>query len=226
MATNLGAYASALVQAPANLLAEARRGGTPIRRLAVLAALSMVAMGLVVASFSGGLQFVFVPLKLVAGMFICALLCLPSLYVFSSVAGGSQSLRDTMLALVMGVALIGVLLVALAPVAWLFSQTTSSQEVMGTLHVIALLGTSLLGIGLISRTMRAYNGKSIRGVYLWGMVFVAVLLQMTATLRPLVGPYEGAWIQEKRFFLDHWAASGSEESLDGAAVELQMRDRL
>ena len=101
-----------------------------------------------VAAFSGGLQFLVVPLKLSAGMLACALLCLPSLYIFSSLRRRvAEPARDGGRALLMGVALIGVLLVGLAPVSWLFSQTTSSPVVMGSLHVTALLGLELVRSG-------------------------------------------------------------------------------
>lgn len=214
MGKSLAAHAAALIQAPANLLAESRRGGRPIRKLAMVTAFCIVATGIIVASFSGGAQFFIVPIKLTLGLFACALLCLPSLYVFSSIAGGGQSLKETALALMMGVALIGVLQVALAPVAWLFSQTTATAEVMGTLYVVSLVSTALLGVGLIVRTLRALNGSKIRGMRMWGLLFVFVMLQMSTTLRPLVGPYEGELIGNKMFFLEHWTEPSSNEGRD------------
>ncbi len=197
---------AALVQRPADLLAEAHRPGRrPLARLIALSLATMLAVGLVVASFSGGFQLFAVPLKLCVGMVVCALLCLPSLYVFTSVAGAGQSVRETALALVMGVALTGVLLVALAPVTWLFSQSTDSSAVMGTLHVVAFLVSAWVGVRLIDKVMRAYNGRAIAGVRAWGFVFVVVMLQMTTTLRPLVGPFDGVWSSQRLFFVEHWA---------------------
>lgn len=166
---------------------------------------TMLIVGLVVASFSGGVQMFVVPLKLCLGLALCALLCLPSLYVFSSVAGAGQSVRETALALTMGVALIGVLLVALAPVTWLFAQSTDDPGVMGALHVLALVVSAVVGMRLISRVMRALNGHAIAGVRAWGLMFVLVMLQMTTTLRPLVGEFDGLWAGERMFFLEHWA---------------------
>lgn len=210
MGAGLGGILAALIQTPADLLAEAHRPGrAPARRLIGLALASMVVVGLVVASFSGGLQWIAVPVKLCLGLALCALLCLPSLYVFSSVAGARQSLRETVLALVMGIAVIGVLLVALAPVTWLFGQSTSSAGVMGFLHLLALLVSAIVGIRLISRVMQALNGRVIPGVRTWGLMFVVVMLQMTTTLRPLVGPFEGVWASERKFFLEHWFEAGN-----------------
>ncbi len=201
---------AALVQTPADLLAEANRpGGRPLLRLAALTMGTMLIVGLVVASFSGGIQMFIVPLKLCLGLTLCALLCFPSLYVFSSVAGAAQSVRETALALAMGVSLIGVLLVALAPVTWLFSQSTDASAVIGALNVVALVVSASVGVRLMSKVLRALNGRSIAGVRAWGLMFVVVMLQMTTTLRPLVGEFDGLWHTERVFFLEHWAGTST-----------------
>ncbi|MBV1857970.1 MAG: hypothetical protein KUG77_06120 [Nannocystaceae bacterium] len=206
----LAGIVAALVQTPADLLGEANRPGRrPVLRLAALSMGAMILVGLVVASFSGGAQMFVVPLKLCVGLTLCALLCLPSLYVFSSVAGAGQSVRETGLALAMGVSLIGVLLVALAPVTWLFSQSTDAPGVMGALHIMALLVSAAVGVRLISKVMRALNGRAIAGVRAWGLMFVLVMLQMTTTLRPLIGEFDGLWHTDRVFFLEHWARAST-----------------
>ena len=205
-------YATALVQAPASIVEDIHRRKFTLSRLVALLVLTMSITGVVVAAFSGGLQFILVPLKLSAGMLACALLCLPSLYIFSSLGGASQSLRETTAALLMGVTLMGVLLVALAPVSWLFSQTTSSPAIMGGLHIAALLVSSYFGLALVRRVLAVLNGRSLTGVRGWGTMFVLVVLQMTTTLRPLVGPYEGQLLGDKLFFATHWSDVLSDDS--------------
>lgn len=185
-----------------------------MRRLVGLALAAMVVVGLVIASFSGGVQLFAVPLKLCIGLAVCAALCLPSLYVFSSVAGAGQSLRETGLAMAMGIALICVLLVALAPVTWLFSQSTDDVVILGILNIVALLASAIVGVRLIGRVLRAINGRTIAGVGVWGVMFVLVMLQMTTTLRPLVGPFEGVWTQQRMFFLQHWANVSTKGTYD------------
>jgi hypothetical protein len=204
-------YATALVQAPAGVVEDIHRRAFTLSRLTTLVVVTMIITGLVVAGFSGGAQLWIVPIKLSLGMLACALLCLPSLYIFSSLAGAAQSLRETAAALLMGVALMGVLLVGLAPVSWLFSQTTSSPAVMGGLHITALLVASYFGLGLVRRVLGALNDQPLSGMGGWSFMFVLVLLQMTTTLRPLVGPYEGALLGSKRFFLTHWAQTVADE---------------
>ncbi|MGE0785662.1 MAG: hypothetical protein AB7S26_08235 [Sandaracinaceae bacterium] len=173
-------------------------------RLALLLAACMVITGLVMASFSGGLQLLAVPLKLTVGVFFCAVMCLPSLHIFSSLAGAEQPLHKTWSALLMGVALIGVMLVGFAPVSFLFSQATDSVAFVGFLHVAFLLVASYFGLGLVRRALEAANGRPIRGTALFGILFVLVVLQMSTTLRPLVGEFEGAALMDKQFFLAHW----------------------
>lgn len=201
------AIAEALLRSPASVLHDVRHGRGALLALAALVLTTMLVTGLVMATFGGGLQLVLVPLKLALGVFFCAIICLPSLYVLSCLSGASQSLRETWGALLMGVALMGLLLVGFAPVVWVFSQATSSPAFMGTLH-LAFLGISVaFGVGLVRRALSALNGAPVRGVGLWSVLFVLVLLQMTTTLRPLVGPFDGTIVGERTFFVAHWLSS-------------------
>lgn len=175
--------------------------------LAAIALASMAITGLVMAAFSGGLQLLWVPLKVSFGLLFCGVICLPSLFIFTSLAGGRQSFRETTGALMMGLALIGVLLVGFAPVTWLFSQATTSAAFMGSLHVAFFLVSAWFGIGLIRRAL-SVGGQAPRGSALWACLFVLVALQMSTTLRPLVGPDDGVLFHEKQFFVVHWILGG------------------
>jgi heme/copper-type cytochrome/quinol oxidase subunit 1 len=42
---------------------------------------------------------------------------------------------------------------------------------------------------------------------IWSIVFLLVTLQMTTTLRPILGRSEVFLSQEKKFFLQHWGES-------------------
>lgn len=196
-----------LLKSPADLLRAARARRGPMFGLGVLVATTMLANGLVIGAFGGGAQFLWVPLKLSLGLFLCALICLPSLHIFSCLSGAQQSLRDTGAALLMGVALMGLVLVGFAPIAWLFSQATSSAVVLGGLH-LAFLGVSIaFGMRLLGRAMTALNEHPIRGIGWWTVIFVLVVLQMTTTLRPLLGSSDGAVMHGKLFFVTHWLSS-------------------
>ena len=203
MPPGLPALATALLRSPAEVVEALRARTSLFGGLAIIVLLAMSMTGLVMASFSGGLQLLWVPLKVSVGLLLCGLICLPSLFIFTSLAGGRQSFRETAGALMMGLALIGVLLVGFAPVTWLFSQATTSVVFMGSLHVIFFLVSAWFGIGLIRRAL-ATGGSAPRGSGLWACLFVLVALQMSTTLRPLIGPDDGRLFHDKQFFLVHW----------------------
>ena len=90
----------------------------------------------------------------------------------------------------------------------MFSQATSSVAFMGALHLLFLAISSTFAIGLLNRVLTAMNRRPVRGIGAWGFLFVLVVLQMTTTLRPLIGPYDGQLFHDRLFFLAHWV-SGS-----------------
>src|SRR5207247_11295105 len=91
--------------------------------------------GVIAGTFSGGTQLWAAPVKIVGGLLISALICLPSLYIFSCLSG-SQARLIEVFGLVAGLLLLmTVLLIGFAPVAWVFSQSTESVAAMGALHV-------------------------------------------------------------------------------------------
>lgn len=51
-------------------------------------------------------------------------------------------------------------------------------------------------------------------VRLWNLIFVLVCLQMTATLRPIIGTSDMFLPREKKFFIAHWI-----DSMKGEAVK-------
>jgi len=193
----------ALLRRPASVYRalDVRRDVVPV--LAGLSFVTLAITGLVMAAFSGGMQLLWVPLKLSLGLLACALLTLPSLYIFTSLSGGTQSFRQTAGAQLMGVALIGILLVGFAPVSWLFSQATSSAAFMGGMHVVFFLLAAHFGLGLIRRALGS-EGHAPKAIVLWSVLFLVVALQMSTTLRPLVGPDDGLLFHERQFFFVHW----------------------
>lgn len=104
-------------------------------------------------------------------------------------------------------ALMTVLLLGFAPVAWVFSQSTESVVMMGFLHLIfwsiaAYFGVRFLLAGFLAQRM---NHPSAIG--LWTIIFMFVMLQMSTSLRPIIGEAETLLPTEKKFFLVHWAES-------------------
>ena len=172
--------------------------------LLALALLGMAAYGLVVGSFSGGAQMWIAPAKLVLGTLFSILICLPSLYIFAGLAGIDVRLRTIIGVLLAAVALSALLLIGFAPVAWIFSQSTDSIPFMGGLHLILWIIAIGFGLRLIGAMGRLLAGPTGGQMKLWNLIFILVCLQMTTTLRPIIGTSDRFLPGEKKFFLTHW----------------------
>ena len=180
--------------------------------LLVLGVGGMALYGLVVGALSGGAQLLIAPAKMALGTLLAMLICLPSLYIFSCLDGIEARIR-TVAGLMFGaVCLTALLLIGFAPVSWIFSQSTDSVALMGTLHLVFwIIGVSF-GLRLLAAA-GSYLGKGgSRHLKIWNLVFVLVCLQMTTTLRPIIGKADTFLPGEKKFFIAHWI-----DTLGGAA---------
>ena len=172
--------------------------------LSIFALAGMAAYGIVVGSFAGGAQMWIAPTKLALGTLLSVLICLPSLYIFACLGGIDARLRTVSGVLFAAVALAAMLLIGFAPVAWIFSQSTDSIAFMGALH-LALWAIGIgFGLRLIDAMARFLTGSARGHMKLWGAIFIVVCLQMTTTLRPIVGTSKTFLPGEKKFFLAHW----------------------
>jgi hypothetical protein len=160
--------------------------------------------GVVVGSFSGHEQWWAAPVKVSIGLLVSTLICLPSLYIFVCLSG-SQARLTEVFGLVAGLLmLMTILLIGLAPVAWLFSQSTQSLPWMGLLHLLFWLIATLFGVRFLSTAFAYSNARSSAGLHTWVVIFLLVALQMSTALRPLIGLSETFLPTEKRFFVSHW----------------------
>lgn len=184
-------------------------------------ALAFIAVyGAIVGSFSGGEQWWAAPLKITAGLMVTAGICLPSLYIFACLSGSAARLGEVIGALGGALALATLLLIGFAPVAWLFSQSTSSVAFMGSLHLGFWLVATGFGVRFLKAAVRHFGLRSDTGLNVWVVIFLLVSLQMTTALRPLVGPFDRTLLPpagEKKFFLAHWMDSMEGDARRGPA---------
>ena len=181
-----------------------RRGPVAMQMLAIMT-VGFLAYGVLMGLFGGGSQIWRVPLKVAGGLVASALLCLPSLYIFASLAGTGLSGPRLAALLFEALALAGLLLCGFLPVAWVFSQSTSSIAFMGFLHLIFVACALLLGLRLLRKTLCHFHRRAAGWTLMWSAVLLLVVLQMATALRPLVGPAgSGDALPEKMFFLQHW----------------------
>jgi hypothetical protein len=82
----------ALLRRPAELAMHKACGeGSTLLRFGLIALGSIIVFGFVLGTFAYGEQLWAAPLKLGAGLLFAGLICYPSLYIFSSLAGSDAS---------------------------------------------------------------------------------------------------------------------------------------
>ncbi len=187
---------------------ESKRGSRLTLLLSFLGILGLLGYGFVVGTFSGGEQMWAAPVKVAGGVLASGIICLPSLYIFSCLAGSKASFRQVV-GLVAGlIAIMTLLLVGFAPVAWVFSQSTESVTMMGFLHLMFWTVAMYFAAEFFKGGFQAMVVERENGVLkVWLTVFVVVVLQMSTALRPIIGTADTFLPDEKRFFVGHWFES-------------------
>ncbi len=204
----VGAAIEAILRQPRRVHHALRQagGGQVIGAMILVAVVCALIYGVVVGTFSRGAQLWIAPLKIAGGLLIASVICLPSLYIFACLSGSRAKLSE-MAGLLCGMLfLMTLLLIGLAPVAWLFSESTKSLCWMGALHLLFWMIATIFGLRFLGAGFAASQAKSQAGLRVWAMIFVLVCLQLTTALRPIIGTsptvFPGA--MEKKFFLMHW----------------------
>ena len=145
--------------------------------------------GAIIGSFSGGVQWWAAPVKVSAGLLICAVICLPSLYIFSCLSG-SQARLIEIFGLVTGLLmLMTILLIGFAP--WHGCSRNPPNRSPGWARCIWFSGASPpASVSAFWRTASPHESTLRRGTQNRVVIFVLVVLQMTTALRPIVGKAE------------------------------------
>jgi hypothetical protein len=185
--------------------------------LALLAgsAVLWVLYGAAAGFFQGGTQILVAALKAPLIILLALLLCLPSLFVFSAMAGTRWTVR-TFLAVLAGFAgTLAMVLLALLPVSWLFS---ASSRHLSTAMIFQFL-LWLVGLALSEKFLRkalAALGTRPSALALWMVLFCLVSLQVTTMLRPVLlrKPGGGVFVTGKKSFLEQmWYVFDKDETV-------------
>jgi hypothetical protein len=203
---NLIALIECVLREPRRVMFQLRQPGAGrlIGGMLLVGVLCSLIYGVIVGSFSGGVQWWAAPLKITVGLLVSLLICLPSLYIFTCLSG-SQARLTEIFGLVAGLfMLMTLLLVGFAPVAWLFSQSTQQVAWMGFLHLLFWGISTGFGLRFLHAGFAHARAQSSSGVNTWAVIFLLVALQMTAALRPLVGTADTLLPTDKKFFVTHW----------------------
>jgi hypothetical protein len=76
---------------------------------------------------------------------------------------------------------------------------------MGALHIIFWVVSITFGLRFLNAGFEHTQARSNAGLNTWIVIFTLVMLQMSTALRPLVGTADSFMLEEKKFFLSHWA---------------------
>ncbi len=194
-----------LLRQPQALVARlAEPGHDATARFTGLALISFLLFGLVLGCFAKHEQLWAAPLKITAGLLFSGLICFPSLYIFSTLAGARVSISQLAACLAGALALAGLLLLGFAPAVWIFAESTDSLGFMGTLGIGAWIIAGFFALRFLKAVVRATGGTQKGPLFIWSAVFLLVTLQMTTSLRPILGRSDVLLTQEKKFFLQHW----------------------
>ena len=204
--SSVTAAVDAILRQPRRVMYQLQQPGSG-KLLGVMFVLAIVCTsiyGFIVGTFSGGMQLWASPLKITAGLIVSAVICLPSLYIFTCLSGSQARLREVIGFLAGLLLLMGILLVGFSPVAWIFSQSTESVAWMGFLHLLFWSVAIAFGLRFLHISFSHTKMKTSAGLVVWIIIFLLTSLQMMTALRPIIGKADTFFPTEKKFFISHW----------------------
>ncbi len=195
----------ALLKHPGQLIHSSQQSGSGVpARLALGSLLCLTIFGLLLGTFSGGNQLWAAPLKITVGMIVAVIICFPSLYIFSALDGLNARVHQ-IASIVLGmVALTSLLLLGFAPVIWVFSSSTDFLGFMGFLVLGFWIIGLFFGTRLLTSAVQALGSETSGYLKIWVAIFTIVTLQMSTSLRPLIGTSDTFFPEKKKFFVQHW----------------------
>ena len=226
---NLGSLIESLLKSPITLIEEIREHKTPptvVGRLLIISLLGFLIFGITLGSFSFHEQLWAAPLKTILGITLSTIICLPSLYIFSALTGTTLGLREIAQGMAASLSLIATLLLGFTPVLWVFSQSTNSTAFFGTLVIITWFIALFFGAGFLFKMLKHPSPNTQDSVVkttplnIWLGIFLLVTLQMSTTLRPIIGRSDQFFTTEKLFFLEHWITSAKPERESSNTTEI------
>lgn len=190
-------------QALAERLASKNEGAAG--RFGFVALIAFLIFGFVIGCFAKYEQLWAAPAKISLGVMFAGIICFPSLYIFSTLAGAKVSIQQLAACLAGAMALAGLLLLGFAPAIWIFAESTNSYGFMGTLGIGSWIIAVLFSLKFLKSVIRSTGGTQQLPLFIWSVVFLLVTLQLTTSLRPILGRSDDLFTQEKKFFLQHWS---------------------
>ncbi len=194
-----------LLKTPEQVALRARQEGSnrPAFLLLGGSLFGFVLYGAVAGLFAGGSQVLVSAFKAPLIVLLSLALCLPSLYIFSALAGAPLSRRPFLHVVAGFSGMLALLLIGLMPISWLFSVSSRSFLFVVWMHVLAWIVAAGFGARFLARSFEIKEaGKAI---LLWLLLFALVSFQVSTWLRPVLWRAPGGPLFEsgKMFFMEH-----------------------
>jgi hypothetical protein len=200
----LGAF-NALLRHPASVISDAREGARTMApaRLFLGALACYAAYGAAAGLFQGGSQAFLAAVKTPLVVLTTLILCAPSFYVFGTLAGADLSGRRFLNLMAGFAGMLGMLLLALLPISWLFTVSSTSLLFVVLLHALVWSVALVFAFRFLSVTLARPAAHA--ALFLWLILFSIVSCQVTTYLRPILWREAGTPVfrTEKLFFLEH-----------------------
>jgi hypothetical protein len=169
--------------------------------LLLVALLPTAAYGFVTGLATGSpVRMLTNPIKLPMVLVFTLVLCLPTLYIFSSYLGGKRSFLQTAAMGFTGMAIIGVVLAAFAPITWFLTFTAPGSYGLHVLVNVAVLALGgVMGVSFLIQGTRRFHadapqmGRQLGFLCCWIGLYGMVGAQMGWLLSPFFSP-SNEWI--------------------------------
>lgn len=147
--------------------------------------------GFVMGISVGGWQILYDPIKVPWVLIFTVLLCLPSLYVFSSYSGSRLTLMQTCAVATTATAMVATILIGFASVTWFFMFTSPGNHHFAVLvNVLVFAIAGFFGLQFLFRTAGAVSPDAAERnpimvtLRWWVILYGVVGMQMGWLLRP------------------------------------------
>lgn len=158
-----------------------------------------IGFGFALGTYAGSTEAFLAAWKLPLVILLSVLITTPTLAVLIPLTGGTFSLRRSAYLAMLTLAYVGALLLALAPVMWLFAA--SSWYLAWS--VVVAVGLGLVALGVTAYRIGVTDRSGRKAIVLWVLLLIPVTLQMATVLRPVITPQAPSG-SERVFFLEHF----------------------
>lgn len=202
---------TALLKSPETVVEVIANGKNPFGNGLTLLAAAVVfhaVFGLAMGLFGGWSVALMDAVKVPLTALFALALCYPALYVFACVGGAPLTFSRAFVLGASCLAMLGLILIGLAPVAWLFSVSTENLSFV-TMLVVCIWGVAAsFAVGFIAKLQEHTLFRKGAGIKTWFFILALVTLQMSTCLRPMLSKPKDGWLTGgKLFFLLHFGST-------------------